>query len=164
MKALLLGVLLMLGAGAWGLSLSPTAEVVDWSAVTKAALSTHRHNKLVHFPLALGVTGLFFLIACLRYESLRSAGRWMVFLAAVSSIAAVLTGRGQAEDVEGAALRQVLEGHEFIGTTAMFGLWLSWVLSLMDSATKWRWAVYLLVALGLLGAGFQGGILAHLQL
>lgn len=140
------------------------AQKIDWRAVLKASVFNHKHNKLVHFPLALGVVGLIFLALSGRFESLRSGGRWMVFIAALTAVAAVLTGKAQEDDIEGAALRQVVEVHEALGISGMLGLWGAWVLSFFESARKWSWAYDLLLAGAVLATGALGGILSHMQL
>ena len=128
------------------------AQKIDWPALLKQAANSHIHNKVVHFPIALGVVGLLFLLLSMKFESLRSGARWMLFLAALSAVVAIITGRKQVDDVEGDAMKQVLELHKDLGLWVCIGLWLAWLMSFVQSSYKWLW-----VLLAPPGRGHRGG-------
>src|SRR5258708_6896858 len=82
------------------------ATKVDWPSLIKASIPSHMHNRLVHFPIALGLAGCLFLILSRKIENLRPGGRWLLFLAAFSSIVAIFTGRAMQDGLESAAAKQ----------------------------------------------------------
>lgn len=139
------------------------APKLDWSALLKEASVSHRHNKIVHFPVALGIVGALFLILSVKFPSLLSSARWMLFLAAVASIVAIITGRAQADDVETEAMKQVLQVHAALGYGICVGLWLAWILSFVESAKKWLWFFLVLLLAAILLTGTLGGALANMQ-
>jgi uncharacterized membrane protein len=139
------------------------APRLDWVGLFKAAASSHLHNKIVHFPVALGLVGCLFLIMSSKFESLRPGARWLLFLAALSSIAAIISGGAQEDSVEGAAMKQVLEVHSGLGWATCVGLWLVWLLSFVESTKKWLWALLVVVGICIAVTGTLGGALAHMQ-
>jgi uncharacterized membrane protein len=140
------------------------ATSIDWVKLFKVAIPSHLHNKVVHFPIALGIVGALFLLAGMKFEQFKSPGRWLLFLAALSSIVAVITGHAQEDDVEGAAMKHIMEVHEGIGTGLAIGLWLTWILSFMKSSYAWLWVLLILLVGALAVEGTLGGVLAHMQL
>jgi uncharacterized membrane protein len=139
------------------------APRLDWVGLFKAASSSHIHNKVVHFPIALGLVGCLFLFASYRFGSLRPGARWLLFLAALSSVAAIVTGGAQADGIEGAAMRQVLAVHSGLGWGVCVGLWLAWLLSFVESSKSWLWVLLLLLGACIMVTGTLGGALAHMQ-
>jgi len=61
------------------------------------ALFQHLHNKIVHFPLALGVAAALLLILSARWPQYWPAARLLLFLAAAAAIGAYFSGRVQEE-------------------------------------------------------------------
>jgi uncharacterized membrane protein len=125
------------------------------------AILEHLHNKVVHFPFALGCAAALFLLLSYRWPQHWPAARLLVFLAAVSAVAAYFTGRAQAEDVENGPLRQYFDLHESLGITSAIALWLGWALTFAPKARPWLWLYALLLLALLSGTGFLGGILSH---
>jgi uncharacterized membrane protein len=125
------------------------------------AILEHLHNKVVHFPLALGCTAALFLLISYRWPQYWPAARLLLFLAAASAVAAYFTGHAQEEDVENGPLREYFKLHESLGTTAVIALWLGWALSFVPKARRWLWLYALLILALLSGTGFLGGILSH---
>jgi uncharacterized membrane protein len=152
----------MSGAAAVTLG-AKVAPKLDWPALLKEATLTHRHNKIVHFPVALGIVGAIFLILSVRFPSFRSGARWLLFLAALSSIAAIFSGRAQTDDVETDAMKQVLQVHAALGYGVCASLWLAWMLSFVESSKKWLWFFLLLLIAAILLTGTLGGALANMQ-
>jgi len=127
----------------------------------REALFEHLHNKVVHFPLALGCTAALFLLISYRWPQYWPAARLLLFLAAASAVGAYFTGHAQEEDVENGPLREYFKLHESLGTTAVIALWLGWALSFVPKARRWLWLYALLIFALLSGTGFLGGILSH---
>jgi uncharacterized membrane protein len=127
----------------------------------KDAVLEHLHNKVVHFPLALGSTAALFLLISYRWPQYWPAARLLLFLAAASAVAAYFTGKAQEEDVENGPLRLYFERHESLGIASAISLWLGWALTLVPKARPWLWLYALLILFLLSGTGFLGGILSH---
>ena len=127
----------------------------------REAILEHLHNKVVHFPLALGCAAALFLLISYRWPQYWAAARLLIFLAAASGVVAYFTGKAQAEDVENGPLRRYLELHESLGITSAIALWLGWALTFVPKARPWLWLYALLLLAFLSGTGFLGGILSH---
>lgn len=140
------------------------AQKIDWPVLLKASLTTHLHNKVVHFPIALGLVGILFFIFSMKFEGLRGASRWLLFLGALGAVVAAITGRAQEKYIEGEAAKQVLEIHESLGVGVAISLWVVWLLSFAQSSYKWLWLLLILLAAAILFEGNLGGVLAHRQL
>lgn len=125
------------------------------------AIFEHLHNKIVHFPLALGCAAALFLLISYRWPQYWPAARLLLFLAAAAAVAAYFTGHAQAEDVENGPLREYFKLHESLGTTAAIALWLGWALGFVPKARRWLWLYALMILALLSGTGFLGGILSH---
>jgi len=120
----------------------------------------HVHNKLVHFPIALGAFGAIFLLLSFRYPSYKWPARVLLFFAGVFALFALPTGQAQAPEFDGTSLAKVLQWHEWAGKASLGLIWGAFLLSFLDSTRKYFWfyALILLTALAL--AGGLGGILA----
>jgi len=127
----------------------------------REAVFEHLHNKVVHFPLALGCTAALLLLLSYRWPQYWPAARLLLFLAAASAVAAYFTGKAQEEDVENGPLRLYFERHESLGIASAISLWLGWALTLVPKARPWLWLYALLILFLLSGTGFLGGILSH---
>jgi uncharacterized membrane protein len=124
---------------------------------------SHLHNKIVHFPLALGTTAALFLLLSLKWPQLEPAARLLLILAALGAVAAYFSGQAQEEAFEDGPLREYLERHELLGQITGGTLLAGAALSFVRKARPWLWLVALLI-LGLLSAtGFLGGILSHTE-
>jgi uncharacterized membrane protein len=87
----------------------------------------------------------------------------MLFIAAVTAIFAIVTGHAQADDIEGDAMREVLKVHAGLGLAICIGLWLSWLLSFVESAKSWLPVPLFLLLVAIVLEGTLGGALAHMQ-
>lgn len=141
---------------------SEATQKLDLGAIVKSSATTHRHSKVVHFPIALGLVAVLFALLAYKFESFRSSSRWLLFLAALSAIVAILTGRAEEEGIEGMA-HQVLEAHELQGYIVCGFLWFNWLLSFFESARKWAWLPLLMMAAAITFTAMLGGALAHMQ-
>lgn len=132
----------------------------------------HYHFQTVHFPIALTLTsGVLFLIGRLRKsENLAMAGRFLLYLATLGTLAAVSTGlmaeKYLPHSHEG-KIHEVMEWHETLGLVIAGGLLLTSILSLIaqrKNAGSLRTLVLLLLVLlaGAVGyTGYLGGRLGH---
>ncbi|MGH7729622.1 MAG: DUF2231 domain-containing protein [Candidatus Eiseniibacteriota bacterium] len=125
------------------------------------ALLDHVHNKIVHFPLALGVAAAFLLLVALRRPQLEAAGRWLVWLAALGGVAAYISGRLQEQAFEGEPKEWLVDLHEKWGLATAITLVVWALLTLWKPARKLVWLWGLVAAALALVAGFYGGIVAH---
>jgi uncharacterized membrane protein len=142
----------------------PEAQPTPFPAVhvpLREAILEHLHNKVVHFPLALGCAAALLLLLSHRWPQYWPAARLLIFLAAASAVAAYFTGKAQEEDVENGPLRQYFELHESLGITSAVSLWLGWALTFAPKARPWLWLYALLLLAVLSYTGFLGGILSH---
>lgn len=84
------------------------------------ALGTNWHPLVVHFPIAF-LTGFFLLEligVVLRQPGIRTAASWMLYLGALSAIAAAVAGLIAADTVpHGSAVHGIMEWHERVGLT-----------------------------------------------
>lgn len=157
---------LLLGLGAACFAQDPAADGVrpqppPIQVSVKDVFFSHLHNKVVHFPLALGITGALFLLLSYRRPQLLPAARLLLVLAALTALAAYLTGREQKEDFEDGALALYLERHELLGKLSGATLALTAALSFVPSARRFLWLLALAVLMVLSMTGLLGGILSH---
>jgi uncharacterized membrane protein len=120
----------------------------------------HLHNKIVHFPIALGMFGALFLLLSYRYPSYKWPARVLLFFAGVGAGAAILTGEAQEAAFDGTSLLRVLAWHETTGKVVLVLLWGAFVLSFFEVTRKFFWLYALVLAGALLLSGGLGGILA----
>jgi uncharacterized membrane protein len=125
------------------------------------ALTQHLHNKVVHFPFALGLMGAILLLLSYRWPQFGPGARLLLVVAALTAWIAVRSGIAQEEDLEGGELQIWLDRHELAGKWTAAVLTLTAALALVPRARPIHWLLALLV-MGLLSlTGFLGGILAH---
>ena len=128
------------------------------------------HPMLVHFPIALLITSVFFDLLGMLVEgkSFYQMGRWLLILGLLGGVVASLAG-ASAEDavVSSGVPSDAVEFHEELAiiTVVVFGVLLVyrwWAGAAWSARSK---TIYLLIAaigLGLLGAtGFYGGDLVY---
>jgi uncharacterized membrane protein len=148
--------------------IAPDGEVVELQAEPvplvvdpRAALFHHPHNKIVHFPIALGSVGALLLLLSYRWPQFGPGARLLLVLAALGAWVAVRSGEAQEADLEGGELGAWLHRHEDAGKRAAVALTVAAVVALVKQARPVHWLLAL-IAVGLVGyAAFLGGILAH---
>jgi uncharacterized membrane protein len=128
--------------------------------VLKAGATKHLHNKLVHFPIVLGLFGALFLLLSYRYPSYKWPARVLLFFGGAFGIAAMFTGEAQSAEFDGTSLGQVLEYHEDIARNCVILMWGALVLSFFEITRKFFWLYALVLIAGLILAGGLGGVLA----
>ncbi|MCS7311895.1 MAG: hypothetical protein NZ742_03160 [Acidobacteria bacterium] len=124
-------------------------------------LFAHVHNKIVHFPIALGLMGAVLALLSLRWSQYASATRLLIVLAALWALASYFTGQAQEAAFKGSELEGVLEWHERLGIATTILLWLGVVVIWTPPARRWLWVWALIVLVLIPLTGFLGGILAH---
>ncbi len=132
-----------------------------WSIPWREALFGHLHNKIIHFPLALGVVGAILLLAGYRWPQYRSAARLLILIAAICAIVAYFTGKAQEAAFEESELETILEWHETMGISTAILLWIGVVMDRIPPLRRWQWVWALLLLVALSVTGFLGGMLAH---
>ena len=115
---------------------------------------------------APGAVGILIAFLALRNEKFKTAARWTLFLAAVSSVFAFLSGHGAADALEEwtPALKKVVHMHKTQATALMISLWAAWLVSFGEWAKKWSWVVYLFALAAIGYTGILGGLIAHTNL
>ncbi len=139
-----------------------SAQKIDWAGIFKSSATTHRHSKIVHFPIALGFVAVLFGLMAYKFESFRSQSRWLLFLGAFFAVLAILSGRSEEDSIEAAA-HELLETHELQGYILCGLLWFNWIFSFFESAKKWAWIPLVILGMFLFSTAMLGGALAHMQ-
>ncbi len=135
----------------------PPPLVID----PQAALWHHPHNKIVHFPIALGTAGALMLLLSYRWPQFGAGARLLLVAAALSAWIAVRSGEAQEADLEGGELGDWLERHENLGKWTAWAFTITALAALIKQARPIHWLLAL-IALGLVSyTGFLGGILSH---
>lgn len=122
------------------------------------------HPAVVHFPIVLTFVALLFELLALspKLKSLSSASPLLLALAALSSVAAVLSGEAAADAaVIPKAARQLLEQHEELGEKVMYALLILAALRLiffrLERFSAWVRAVFLVLLLAAaVAVGYNG--------
>lgn len=126
-----------------------------------SSLTEHVHNKLVHFPIALSLTALLFLLLSYRVPTLRPAVEVLVWLAALSAVFAVATGLLQKEAFEGTLKEAWVERHQILGITTTVSLFLWGFFFRFKPTRRWVLPWGVVVALLVSITGSIGGLLSH---
>ncbi|MCI0618523.1 hypothetical protein L0244_36555 [bacterium] len=136
-----------------------TSENRDPKTIMKEAMWSHFHNKLVHFPFALGVIASILIFFTRKKPELLVAIRILLIVAGLFAVAAYFTGKAQEEPFEQGEMHEFLEFHQWFGIASGICLWAG---VLISSKAKNLLTLYSVVQLILLSVtGFLGGILAH---
>lgn len=158
---------------------SPVDEL-DMSAVTPAAIASklprpvqlqeldwadsmmgHVHNKLVHFPLALGLAASLLWVLALRQPGHEPAARLLLVGAALMGVASVLTGESQKGVYDDSPLIDIVGWHEKMGFVSLGLLLLGAGWQWHKSWRKVVWAYGLLLVGMILFTGLLGGVVSH---
>jgi uncharacterized membrane protein len=140
---------------------TPPESMRSKEEIMRMAVAAHMHNKIVHFPFALGLVGALFLLLSFKWPQYRSGARLLLLLAAIAAIAAYFTGRAQEEPFEKGEMEPFLEIHKNLGISSAVLLWVGVGLSGLSQYKKLliAYAILLIICIGV--TGFFGGILAH---
>ncbi|MBM4172109.1 MAG: hypothetical protein FJ214_09600 [Ignavibacteria bacterium] len=121
----------------------------------------HLHNKLVHFPIALGAFGFLLTLLNFKRKNFDSAIMVSVLIALLFSIGSFITGKNQSEPFIGTAEEWVVELHQNFGIAVIINLFVWTIFLIIDRLKKYAWIIGLIAFIIILAAGFLGGIIAH---
>lgn len=134
-------------------------EPRDPKTIMKEAMWSHFHNKIIHFPLALGLAAsILILFASKRPEMLLTI-RILLIVAALFAVAAYFTGKAQEEPFEKGEMHEFVEVHQWFGVASGVCLWVGVFVSRKPTNFMTLYGVVQLILLSV--TGFLGGILAH---
>jgi uncharacterized membrane protein len=142
--------------------------------VKTVLLAKHaQHVVLIHFPIALFITGAAFDLVAhwTRRTTLSSAAYYNFSMAAISSIPVVITGllawRWQ---LEGQRLHGILLWHLLLGVSSSALIWLAWWIHFWgrrrpeQALSPYRLPVELLAAMAIALTAHMGGFLSGVNL
>lgn len=132
-------------------------QELDWGE----SLTGHVHNKLVHFPLALGLAASLLWVLARRNPGHEPAARLLLIAAAVMGAASVLTGQAQESTYDDSPLIEIVEWHEKMGFASLFLLVLGAGWQWHSSWRKVVWPYGIVLVLLVLFTGLLGGIVSH---
>jgi hypothetical protein len=135
----------------------PAPAGIDWHA----ALFEHMHNKIVHFPLALGLSAAVILLGRGRWAAYQPVAGALLAVAAVFAVAAYLTGGAQSEPFMGTPAEALVKQHRLQGTLTTVLLVAGAILTHVRGAQRWLWAYALFLILAISYTGLLGGLVAH---
>jgi uncharacterized membrane protein len=137
---------------------TPSGTVrIDWHA----ALFEHMHNKIVHFPIALGLSAAVILLGGARWEAYRPVAAWLLTVAAVFGLAAYFTGGAQAQAFQGTPTWDLVGKHAVQGTLTALLLVAGAALSRVRAVQRWLWIYAIFLILAISFTGLLGGLIAH---
>jgi len=132
-------------------------QVIPWPS----ALTSHLHNKIVHFPLAFGLAAAVLFIVGPRWPAYEPAARLLLIAAAVAAVAAYLSGTAQEGVFDDSPFHSVVELHETFGIASALTMIAGVALSFQARARRFLPAYGVLLLLVLAATGFLGGVLSH---
>lgn len=121
----------------------------------------HMHNKVVHFPIALGLFAFFLSLLNSKWKNFDSAILISVLIALLFSIVAFITGKNQSEPFGGTAKEWIVELHQNIGLALIVDFFIWTIFLFVDKLKKYAWLVGLIAFILILTAAFLGGVIAH---
>lgn len=127
----------------------------------QTAFTGHLHNKIVHFPLALGLAAAVILVVAPRWPAYQPAARVLLIAGALAAVAAYLTGGAQKDQFDDSPFHSVVELHEKFGIATAIVLWVGVALTFAARARRFMPVYGLLLILLLSATGFLGGVLSH---
>jgi uncharacterized membrane protein len=139
---------------------SPAPADIDWHA----ALFEHIHNKIVHFPIALGLTAAVILLGRARWGAYQPVAGGLLAVAAVFGMAAYLSGGAQAGPFMGTPTEALVKQHATQGTLTALLLIAGAVLTRVRAAQRWLWIYALFLILAISFTGLLGGLVAHSEM
>lgn len=127
----------------------------------KTAFAGKLHNKIIHFPLALGMAAAVIFMIAPRWPVYEPAARLLLIAGALAAVVAFFSGRAQAGEFEDSPFHSVVELHEKFGITTAITLWAGVALTFWARARRFMPLYAILLLLLLVCTGFLGGVLSH---
>lgn len=134
-------------------------EERDPKTIMEEAMWSHMHNKIIHFPLALGVTASVLILFARKRPGMLPTIRVLLIVAALIAVGAYFTGKAQEEPFEEGEMHEFVEWHQWFGIASGVCLWAGIFVSSKPNNLLIPYALTQLVLLSV--TGFLGGILAH---
>jgi hypothetical protein len=141
------------------MSSGETSQNRDPKTIIKEAMWSHMHNKIIHFPLALGVTASVLILFARQRPGMLPTIRVLLIVAALFAVAAYFTGKAQEEPFEEGEMHEFVEWHQWFGIASGVCLFAGVFISSKAKNLLMPYALTQLVLLSV--TGFLGGILAH---
>lgn len=121
----------------------------------------HIHNKLVHFPIVIGIVAFAFTLVNLKTKNYERVILFLIIAGILFSVATVITGLNQTEPFSGTGKQWVVEFHRNTGI-ALLASYICWfVFTSVQRLKKFSWIIGLLTISLITLAGFLGGVIAH---
>jgi uncharacterized membrane protein len=124
-------------------------------------LKKHLHNRIIHFPLALGMVGSLFVLIALKKPEMMMGARILWLIGAVVGIAAYFTGTWQERPFEHGTMHNIFEIHENLGIVSIISLWAGFFLTFIKRLKNLTVLVAIEIAVVVAITGYYGGVLAH---
>jgi uncharacterized membrane protein len=131
----------------------------DPKTIMREAMWSHMHNKIIHFPLALGVTASVLMLFARKRTEMLPVIRILLIIAALFAVAAYFTGKAQEEPFEEGEMHEFVEWHQWFGIASGVCLFAGIFVSRKTTNLLIPYALTQLLLLAV--TGFLGGILAH---
>jgi uncharacterized membrane protein len=128
-----------------------------------------QHVVLIHFPIALCLTGVLFdaAAAFLRRKDLAAVAFWNLTIAAAAAVPTAITGLLAWQfELDGRRLKGILLFHLLAGSASVVLIWAVWYSHLRQRrqhdapAPAYRWPLEALGVLAITLTGYLGGILS----
>lgn len=148
-----------------GIAVKPgkTLELKDPEFILKPSeqMFEHLHNKIVHFPIAIGILAFFFSLLHLRRKSYETTVVILVILGLMFSLVAFFTGINQIEPFVGTGKYWVVDLHRYFGISILitYIIWLFFLL--IEKIKKYDWIIGSIIFILIVITGFLGGVIAH---
>lgn len=121
----------------------------------------HLHNKIVHFPIAIGVIAFLFSLLHLRRKNYNTTILILVVLGLAFSVLAFFTGLNQVKPFEGTNKYWVVELHRNFGISILIAYFIWLFFLLVDKIKKYAWIIGAIIFVLILITAFLGGVIAH---
>ena len=127
----------------------------------RTAFTGNLHNKVVHFPLALGLAAAVIFMIAPRWPAYEPAARLLLVAGALAAVVAFFSGRAQEDQFDDSPFHSVVELHETLGIGTAITLWAGVALTFWARARRFMPLYGILLLLLLACTGFLGGVLSH---
>lgn len=121
----------------------------------------HMHNKLVHFPLVIGLVAFVFTLVNFKTKNYERAILALIIAGIIFSIGTVITGLSQTEPFNGTGKQWLVEFHRNTGIALLVSYICWFAFASIQRLKKFSWIIGSLTILLIALAGFLGGVIAH---